>query len=86
MSTFSLLLGDCQIVFQLRSIERSVFHCRDPPGSAEVDLCRQTIGRRSYSLRLQHPEGINASLGIEIERRNANLREDLDREDHHPRG
>merc|ERR1712194_636022 len=41
----------------------------NPPGPTATDLCRKAIGRRTHTQRLQHPEGIDAALGLEIERR-----------------
>ena len=58
---------------------------RHSPRSATLDLRRETAGRRSHPLRLQHPEGINSALGAPSPWWHANLRQDLDWQDHHPR-
>merc|ERR1712062_777629 len=59
---------------------------RESPRSAEVDLRRKTAGGRKNSLRLQHPEGEHSSPGSQTQGRHADLRQDLDWQDHHPRG
>merc|ERR1711953_814288 len=38
------------------------------------------------SLRLQHPEGEHSSPGSQTQGRHADLRQDFDWQDHHPRG
>merc|ERR1711913_258258 len=58
----------------------------NPPRSAEVDLRRKTAGGRKNSLRLQHPEGEHSPSGSQTQGRHADLRQDLDWQDHHPRG
>merc|ERR1712113_830748 len=57
-----------------------------PPRSAEVDLRWQAVGGRKNSLRLQHPEGEHSSPGSQTQGRHADLRQDFDWQDHHPRG
>merc|ERR1712183_1132387 len=59
---------------------------RHSPRSAEIDLCWQAAGGRKDSLRLQHPEGEHPPSCAQTERRHADLRQDLDWQDHHPRG
>merc|ERR1712226_1447072 len=43
------------------------------------------IGGWPYPQRLQHPKGVNPSLGAPSPRWYADLRQDLDWQDHHPR-
>merc|ERR1711963_223681 len=57
-----------------------------PPRPAEADLCWKAAGRWKNSFRLQHPEGVHPPSCPETERRYADLRQDTDREDHHPGG
>merc|ERR1711874_431383 len=57
-----------------------------PPRSAEVDLRWQAVGGRKNSLRLRHPEGEHSPPGSQTQGRHADLRQDLDWQDHHPRG
>merc|ERR1712179_784589 len=59
---------------------------RHSPRSAEVDLRRQTAGRRTHTIRLQHPERVHTPSCAASPRRYADLREDPDRQDHHTRG
>merc|ERR1712002_1140770 len=59
---------------------------RHSPGSATTHLRRETTGRRTHVVRLQHPEGVDASSRPAIERRNADLRQNPHGENHHPRG
>merc|ERR1712107_811986 len=59
---------------------------RNSSRSAEVDLRWQAVGGWSHSQRLQHPEGEHSSPGSSSPWRNADLCQDLDRQDHHPGG
>merc|ERR1712113_527698 len=56
------------------------------PPDQQVDLRRKTAGGRKNSLRLQHPEGEHSSPGSQTQGRHADLRQDPDWQDHHPRG
>merc|ERR1712061_315956 len=51
---------------------------RNPARPAEADLCQQTAGGWSHSLRLQHPEGEHPPPGAPTEGRHADLRQDPD--------
>ncbi len=59
---------------------------RHSPWPAEVDLCRQTARRWPHTVWLQHPERVHLASGVASQGRHANLRQDLDRQDHHPWG
>ena len=54
-------------------------------GSAALDLRRQTVGRRTYTFRLQHPERIHIALGAPPPRWYADLCEDPHRQNYHSR-
>merc|ERR1712060_686449 len=41
---------------------------RYPTRSTTPDLRRQTVGRRPHIVRLQHPKGVNAPLGVALAR------------------
>merc|ERR1712062_942897 len=56
---------------------------RNSSGSTTFDLRRKTIGRWPNLVRLQYSKRVHSSLGPEVEGRNANLRQDLDRKNHH---
>jgi len=50
---------------------------------AEVDLCSQVVGGWPHSSGLQHPKGVYFALGPASERRDANLCENPNWQDHH---
>ena len=54
-----------------------------PPDQQRLIFRREAARRRSHVGRLQHPEGVHASLGVAFERRDANLRQDFDWQNHH---
>merc|ERR1712062_601675 len=56
---------------------------RNPSGSTTFDFRWKTIGRWPNLERLQYPKGIDSAFGPEVEGRNANLRQDLNRQDHY---
>merc|ERR1712062_668905 len=56
---------------------------RNPSGSTTFDLCWKTIGRWPNPQRLQYSKGVDSAFGPEVEGRYANLRQDLDRKNHH---
>merc|ERR1712062_89810 len=56
---------------------------RDSSRSTAFDLCRKTIGRWPNPQRLQYSKGVDSAFGPEVEGRDANLRQDLDGQDHH---
>ncbi|KAG5192480.1 ubiquitin-related domain-containing protein [Tribonema minus] len=55
-----------------------------PPRPAAPDFRWQAAGGRPHPQRLQHPEGVYSSLGAAPAWWHADLREDTDRQDHHP--
>ena len=57
-----------------------------PSGPAAPDLRGQAARGRPHAAGLQHPEGVDAAPGAPPARRDADLRQDPDRQDHHPRG
>merc|ERR1719232_99489 len=56
---------------------------RHSPRPTEADLRWKAARGWKNSFRLQHPEGKHSPSCSEIERRYANLRQDLDWQDHH---
>ena len=56
---------------------------RYPPRSAKIDFRRKTIRRRQKLIRVQHPKRINSTFSLEIKRRYANFRQDIDRKNNH---
>ena len=57
-----------------------------PPGPAAPHLRRQAARGRPHPLGLQHPEGVDPPPGAASAWWHADLRQDPDRQDHHPRG
>ena len=57
-----------------------------PARPAAPDLRGQAARGRPHAVGLQHPEGVDAPPGAPPARRHADLRQDPDRQDHHPRG
>ena len=68
-----------------RTTFETCFHFQGgyPTGSAAPHLRWQTAGRRAYLVRLQHPEGKHAALGAAPAWWHADLRQDVDWQDHH---
>jgi ubiquitin len=60
-----------------------VSHSRDSTRPTTIDFRWQAARGWSHAFRLQHPKGIHASLGPAPARRNANLRQDFDWQDHY---
>merc|ERR1712048_248042 len=57
-----------------------------PARPAAAHLRGQAARGRPHALRLQHPEGVDAAPGAAPARRDADICQDADRQDHHPRG
>ena len=55
----------------------------NPTRPAAPDLCRQTAGGWAHSVGLQYPEGVYSPPGAAPSRWYADLRQDLDGQDHH---
>jgi hypothetical protein len=68
---------------KVNSLTLLTFNClflgRHPTGSATFDLRWQAVGGWSYSLGLQHPEGVDLAFGLASAWRHANLCQDSDR-------
>jgi hypothetical protein len=56
---------------------------RNSSRSTAPDLCRKAARGWPHLIRLQHPKGVHFALGPASPRRNADLRQDPDWQDHH---